>query len=258
MADLGWGASGATSATLSFWVKSSLTGTFGLSLLRESASTYRAYPLTYTINSVNTWEYKTVTITGDTLYQAAAEYTNGIGINISFQLGLSTGYQSSSTNQWVSGVYTSGTCMTQLVATNGATFQITGVQLEKGSAATAFENRQYGQELALCQRYLQVWGQTTSQILGVAWSFSTTGTVVACLRPVQMRASPTLTTSTISDWTVFSGSAGSLTPTAAGQNRTSPFSMSIEFTVASGLTAGQAGSVFTGNGNARLYESAEL
>ena len=95
-------------------------------------------------------------------------------------------------------------------------------------------------------------------MLGTAWSPGTTNTVVSALRPVTMRTSPTLTSSTVSDWTVFNGGAGSLTVTAISQNRPSPYSTSIEFGVSSGLTAGQAGAVYTGNSNARIYESAEL
>jgi hypothetical protein len=253
VADLNWGTANAKTVTLSFWVYSSLTGTFGGSLRNSSAD--RSYPFTYTINAANTWEYKTVTIAGDT--SGTWSSTNTVGIALGFGLGVGSTL-SGTAGAWAGANYRSATGATSVVGTNGATFYITGVQLEVGTQATSFEYRQYTTELLLCQRYLQVWGQTTSQILGVAWSFSTTATVVACLRPVQMRASPTLTTSTISDWQVFSGSAGTLTPTAAVQNRTSPFSMSIEFTVASGLTAGQAGAVFTTNANARIYESAEL
>jgi hypothetical protein len=95
-------------------------------------------------------------------------------------------------------------------------------------------------------------------MLGTAWSPASTNTVVSALRPVTMRATPILTSSTVGDWSVFNGGAGSLTVTSIVQNRPSPFSTSIEFGVASGLTTGQAGAVFTGNANARIFESAEL
>jgi hypothetical protein len=149
--DLGWGTANAQTVTISFWVRSSLTGTFGGSLM--NATFNRSYPFSYTINSANTFEYKTVTIAGDTSGTWVGA-TNGIGIVVCFGLGVGTG-RSGTAGAWSSNEFYSSTGATSLVGTNGATFQITGVQLEKGSAATAFEYRQYGTELALCQRYYQ-------------------------------------------------------------------------------------------------------
>jgi len=148
MADLGWGAVGASSVTLSFWVRSSLTGTFG-GALNNSAQT-RSYPFSYAINSANTWEYKTVTIAGDTTGTWLT--TNGAGILLKFGLGVGATL-SGTAGTWAGANYASATGATSVVGTNGATFYITGVQLEKGTAATPFEYRPYGTELYLCQRY---------------------------------------------------------------------------------------------------------
>ncbi|NBX50317.1 hypothetical protein EBT25_10320 [bacterium] len=151
VADLGWGAAGASTVTLSFWVRSSLTGTFGASLSNSGNS--RCYPFTYTINSANTWEQKTVTIAGDTTGTWLT--TNGIGIFLRFGLGVGSSY-SGTAGAWTGTTNTfSATGATSVVATNGATFYITGVQLEAGTTASPFENRQYGTELQLCQRYFQ-------------------------------------------------------------------------------------------------------
>jgi hypothetical protein len=149
-ADLGFGAAGASTVTVSFWVRSSLTGTFGGALNNGDFS--RAYPFTYTINAANTWEQKTVTIAGDT--SGTWDTTNGKSIIVIFGLGVgSTG--SGTAGSWSSNAYFSATGATSVVGTNGATFYITGVQLEKGSTATSFDYRPYGTELALCQRYYQ-------------------------------------------------------------------------------------------------------
>jgi len=253
VSDLNFGSSNAKTITVSFWVRSSLTGTFGGAI--SNGAQNRGYPFTYTISSANTWEQKSVTIAGDTT--GTWETTNGNGMFVIFSLGTGTTY-SGTAGAWAGSALLSATGATSVVGTNGATFYITGVQLEKGSTATSFDYRPYGTELALCQRYCQVWGGSSSQMLGTAWSFSTTATVVSCLRPVVMRGTPTLTTSTVGDWTVFNGGAGTSSATAIALNRPSPYSTSFEFTVASGLTSGQAGAVFTANSNARLYESAEL
>jgi len=148
-ADLGWGTANAKTVTLSFQVYSSLTGTFGGSLQNSAAN--RTYPFTYTITTANTWTSISIIITGDTTGTWVGA-TNGAGII--FQLGLGVGSTYSGTaGAWAGANYFSATGATSVVGTNGATFYITGVQLEKGSTATSFDYRPYGTELALCQRY---------------------------------------------------------------------------------------------------------
>jgi len=168
-ADLGWGAAGASAVTVSFWVRSSLTGTFGF-VLRNSAGN-RLYPASYTINSANTFEYKTVTIAGDTTGTWLTD--NNVGIEIDFGLGVGSTYSNTAGTWTTGGLGVTGA--TSVVGTNGATFYITGVQLEKGSTATSFDYRPYGTELQLCMRYYEktyeigtVPGTATS--LGVATS----------------------------------------------------------------------------------------
>ena len=188
-ADLAWGTANAQPITISFWVRSSLTGTFGLGLGNSGFS--RAYAATYTINSANTWEYKTVTIAGDTTGTWLT--TNGAGIQLTFGLGYGSSY-SGTAGVWNAGSYFMPTGATSIVGTSGATFYITGVQLEKGSTATSFDYRPYGTELALCQRYYQQVADTYGKgVGGVAGA--TNGLPISYAFPVQMRTTPTLTIS---------------------------------------------------------------
>jgi len=148
--DLAWGTASAATVTLSFWVRSSLTGTFG-GALRNSAGD-RAYPFSYTILAANTFEQKTITIAGDTTGTWLT--TNGVGIGVVFGLGNGSTL-SGTAGAWAAGNLFNATGATSVVGTSGATFYITGVQLEKGSTATSFDYRPYGTELQLCQRYFE-------------------------------------------------------------------------------------------------------
>jgi hypothetical protein len=151
VADLDWGTANAKTVTLSFWVRSSLTGTFGGSL--QNSANNRSYAFTYTISVANTWEQKSITIVGDT--SGTWLTTNGAGLYVQFGLGVGTNYSGTATGSWVGANYLTATGATSVVGTNGATFYITGVQLEIGTSATPFERRLYGQELLLCQRYYE-------------------------------------------------------------------------------------------------------
>ena len=179
IADLAWGTANAQPITLSFWVRSSLTGTFG-GTLRNSAAN-RSYPFTYTISSANTWEQKSITIAGDT--SGTWLNNNGVGVSVAFGLGVGSTYSGTS-GAWAGSNLLSATGATSVVGTNGATFYITGVQLEKGSTATSFDYRPYGTELALCQRYY-----TTNQ---VQIPISTAVTLPYVSYKVTMRTTPTL------------------------------------------------------------------
>ena len=151
VADLAWGTASAATVTLSFWAYSSLTGTFG-GVVNNAAVSTRSYPFTYTISASNTWEYKTITIAGDT--SGTWLTTNDLGILVVFSLGAGATVSGTS-GVWASANYRSSTGATSVVGTNGATWYITGVQLEKGSTATSFDYRPYGTELLLCQRYYE-------------------------------------------------------------------------------------------------------
>jgi hypothetical protein len=175
IADLGWGTASAKTVTLSFWVNCSVAGTFGGSLLNSSQN-YN-YPYSYTINSVNTWEYKTVTIAGPT--SGTWNTNSSDGIRLLFTLGCGATY-SQAAGTWTTSTALSATGATSLVATNGATFYITGVQLEVGTAATSFDFRSFGTELLLCQRYYERSydvGQATASFTGGARGTSTNATV---------------------------------------------------------------------------------
>jgi len=193
-ADLGWGAAGASAVTVSFWVRSSLTGTFGF-VLRNSAGN-RLYPASYTINSANTFEYKTVTIAGDTTGTWLTD--NNVGIEIDFGLGVGSTYSNTAGTWTTGGLGVTGA--TSVVGTNGATFYITGVQLEKGSTATSFDYRPYGTELALCQRYCCVIPVNASGVgTGIIgpWgaNYNATNGRVWYSMPVTMRATPSVSLS---------------------------------------------------------------
>jgi hypothetical protein len=186
-ADLGWGTANAQAVTLSFWVRSSLTGTFGGAIQNYARS--RSYPFSFTISSANTWEQKTVTIAGDTAGTWVGA-SNAGSVYVIFSVGTGATI-SGAAGSWSGSNFQSVTGATSVVGTSGATFYITGVQLEKGSTATSFDYRPYGTELALCQRYgFAVNGSYTGFANG------TTTVDAACMFPVTMRANPTLTAGT--------------------------------------------------------------
>jgi len=149
-ADLGWGTANAQTVTLSFWVRSSLTGTHGGSFSNNDNN--RFYVYSYTISSANTWEYKTITVAGDT--SGTWSTTTSLSIQLGFNYGTGTTY-SGTAGSWGSTTLLAPTGAVSVVGTSGATFYITGVQLEAGTTASPFEYRQYGTELALCQRYYE-------------------------------------------------------------------------------------------------------
>jgi len=187
IADLGWGTANAKTITLSFWVYSSLTGTFGGNLANSTVA--RSYPFSYTVSSANTWTQISITIAGDTSGTWSA--TNSASLLVSFGLGAGATY-SGTANTWAGTYYNQPTSTVSVVGTDGATFYITGVQLEKGSTATSFDYRPYGTELALCQRYYYASASASVFQSGQAYaSGSVDGMRVAYTWPVTMRASPT-------------------------------------------------------------------
>ena len=183
IADLNWGTANAKTVTLSFWVWSSLTGTFGGVIQNQITSSGRYYPFTYSIPVASTWTQISVTIAGDT--SGTWNTTNGTGIYVNFGLGVGSTY-SGTAGSW-SGTYALGaTGATSVVSTNAARFNITGVQLEKGSTATSFDYRPYGTELQLCQRYYQL------NLSGAGWIQGTTALQGATIGyQATMRAAPT-------------------------------------------------------------------
>jgi len=187
IADLGWGTANAKTVTVSFWVRSSLTGTFGGAL----SNTTRSNPFSFTINSANTWEYKTVTVTGD--QSGTWNSTNGQGIFLFMTFGAGSSFQGTA-GTWATADYRTVTGAVNTVGTNGATFYLTGVQLEVGTQATTFTTAggSYGAELGLCLRYAFV---GTSDVLTTVFGLGSTTAYAQLVLPVQMRATPTPTVS---------------------------------------------------------------
>ena len=247
-ADLAWGTANAATVTLSFWVRSSLTGTFGATFSNSGGT--RAYPFTYTINSANTWEQKSVTVAGDT--SGTWLTTNGIGITLLFGLGVGSTY-STTAGAWATGTYFSATGATSVVGTNGATFYITGVQLEKGRLATSFDYRPYGTELQLCQRYLPAFNSSsTTNSLGAAYAAATTTAVATLTFPVQARVAPTGISSTAASTMSFGSAAGSFAGSAVAIGANSGvLGCDVNLTI-SGATAGQGGKFSFNNATGQL------
>ena len=189
ISDFAWGTASAKTITLSFQVYSSLTGTFG-GALSNSASN-RSYPFTYTISSANTWTSISITISGDT--SGTWLTTNGVGVYVYLGLGVGSTY-SGTAGSWSGGTYLSATGATSVVGTSGATFYITGVQLEIGSTATPFERRLYGQELVNCQRYYETGG-----LYAIGYSNATNGIGGTIPQKATKRASPTGTWTATAD-----------------------------------------------------------
>lgn len=215
IADLGWGTANAKTVTLSFQVYSSLTGTFGGSLQNNAQN--RSYPFTYTISSANTWTTISITVAGDT--SGAWLTNNGQGIRLHFGLGLGSTYVASA-GAWAAGEFYSATGATSVVGTNGATFYITGVQLEVGTTATDFEYRPYGTELNLCYRYYFQSNQlSTYSPIGVGRAWSSNNGNAPYYLPVAMRSNPTITYSSLSHFDVVTlGNPTAIQNDGAGTN----------------------------------------
>jgi hypothetical protein len=254
VADLGWGTANAQAVTLSFGVRSSVTGTFAGSLMNSASN--RAYVFTYTVNAANTFEYKTVTIPGDTTGTWLTN--NGRGITLSFDLGNGSSYQAAA-GSWV-GQYAIGTSTSvKLISTSGATFYIAGVQLEKGSTATSFDYRPYGTEDILCKRYYQQWGGDASfERLNNSYNASTTQARADIPLVVTMRSAPTLTVSSASNWAV-EHAGGTTACTSISLDQPSTKVASANFNVSSGLTSGQGSHIIANNTtSARFNLTSEL
>jgi hypothetical protein len=253
-ADFGFGTAAAQSFTLSFWVRSSVTGTYGISLNNDAAN--RCFMATYTISAANTYEYKTITVPGDTTGTWLT--TNGIGLRIFWDLGAGTSRSIAASSAWGSTYGTGLTGGVKLISTTGATFYITGVQLEKGSTATSFDYRPYGTELALCQRYYYNHVAGGSFHIGVAWYYSASEVNTSIKFPVTMRTAPTLVVASGTDYYIVErNNAGDTINTFTIYRSQVNAAQLFNTTEASG-TVGQAGAVNTNNASASISFSAEL
>jgi len=256
-ADLAWGTASAATVTLSFWVRSSVTGTFGGAL--DNSAYNRSYPFTYTISAANTWEQKSIAIEGDT--SGTWLTTNGIGITVYFDLG--TGVDNTGTaNAWVGAGNVGVDSTVQLVNTLNATWYITGVQLEAGSVATPFERRSFGQELALCQRYTFRYSADGSinnfAPFGLARYYGTNDVQLFIKFPCTMRTSPSSLTQVGSIFVNNTGFSGAAL-TSIVLNEAAADGATVTGATTTGITAGNATTVYSDNAsNAALIFSAEL
>jgi hypothetical protein len=251
-ADLGWGTANAKTVTLSFWVQSSLTGTFGGALRNRLEN--RSYPFSYTVSTANTWTQVSITIAGDTsgTWEGA---TNLCGVYVIFGLGMGSTL-SGTAGAWAGADYRSSTGATSVVGTNGATFYITGVQLEVGSSATGYEYRQYGQELALCQRYYWKVSGDGASIggFGSGQCPSATTANIIFSYPVTMRTAPTIAQG--GTYTINFG-AGNSTVSAITAYTSSGYGR-LDATI-SGATTGYGAAGWLTNGTSNFISgSAEL
>jgi hypothetical protein len=258
-ADLGFGTATASTVTLSFWVKSSITGTYAVALYNSGGT--RGYPATYTISAANTWTFISLTIPGDTGGTWLKD--NGIGITIRYDLG--TGSNGDGTaNAWnTSGTFAASRTSSTVnwISTLNATFYITGVQLEKGSTATSFDYRPYGTELALCQRYTQVIRSNASGTTGLVNLACISSTRAYGEMPfeMQMRSAPVITFSAANTFNTRNNSGGGVTLTAITASNINIYSYDLDVSVASGLTAGDCTSTSMIAGTSGLITiSAEL
>ena len=243
IADLGWGTANAKTVTLSFQVYSSLTGTFGGSLKGASGTVY-SYPFTYSIPTANTWTTISITIAGPTAGTWTSDNTTGIQVC----LGLGAGSSFSGTaGAWVNnGNAYSATGATSVVGTNGATFYITGVQLEKGSTATSFDYRPYGTELALCQRYYQIMGNEAAANIYMTGYITSSGSLSNILVfPVKMRTAPTGTV--VGSWTASNVTGPTL-----------PYISTQTAVLLAGGTVVGLGIIYNANSSSYLTFSSEL
>ena len=231
-----FGTADAKPVSISFWVKASVTGTYSLAL-RNSDNT-RSIVQEYTINTANTWEYKTITTPGDTT--GTYNTTNGVGIRLVFGLGIGSSFEATA-GTWVAGNKFTTSSSVRLIETQDATWQVTGVQLEVGSKATPFEYESYSQTLAKCQRYYyRTTASSNDSTVAVGFNQNGSATRAVAFFPVTMRAAPTALeqSGTASDVSIYHGT--SLTVCTSVPSFNSATQHCAEFqAISSGLTTGQ-------------------
>jgi len=251
--------SSAKTVTISFWVKSSVTGTYFVAL--TDANDLVQYPAAYTVNSANIWEKKEVTITGYTGSSGTWNKDNTIGLKIHWDLGSGPSRQAPTADAWNTSLSGSWSHSSQVdwVGTTGATFYLTGVQLEVGDTATPFEHRSYGDELARCQRYFISYGRSALSnnaiYLGIGQAVTSTNAAVTITPPVTMRASPTFSSKGVDSIVVNNGTSRTSTSLSGGDSKPDVLFVSINTT--SGMSTAQAVRAFL-TGNHYISFDAEL
>jgi|9_EtaG_2_1085328.scaffolds.fasta_scaffold00169_15 hypothetical protein len=247
MSHLQFGSATAKTITLSFYVKASNAGTYGGSFTNGSVN--RAYPYSYTISSANTWEYKTVTIAGDTSGTWATD--NTAGIIVFWGLGVGSDFEGTA-NQWNGAFDIAPSSSFSLKDNLNATWQVTGVRVEVGSVATEFQHRSFGEELALCQRYYQSINTGTNQAIAFGTRQTTNTVRFSIPTPVTFRANPSITISGAVECQESDGTTTSITSISAIQS-------SGNYVVATGTASGvQAGSITVSANSGTTEIDAEL
>jgi hypothetical protein len=251
VADLGWGTANAQTVTVSFWARSSLTGTFG-GVIKNAAATY-SYPFTYSLPTANTWTKISITIPGQTA--GVWSTTNSFCFEVSFSMGVgSTG--SGPANAWSAADYGGATGATSVVGTNGATWYVTGVQLERNTTATPFERRLYGQELMNCYRYFRIYNQTSTMYGAGANNNATTAYRWGFTMDVAMRAAPTVVFNSVAGWTANGGVNGNISVTT---NLSSINALDFDLTYSGGsATTGVVFKAYLNTSSSSITVSAEL
>ena len=260
---LQYGTSDAKPITLSFWVKSNVTGTYAVSIFK-SDQTLRLLNKTYTINSVNTWEKKEIPIAGDTS-GGGIDNNNGAGFQFDWFLTAGSGATTSSTNEWEAwdGAKWAGGHAVNFGSSTSNNFYITGVQLEIGEKATEFEHEPYSVTLQKAQRYYQRYAETggsgSNAYLRYGIGKCETTTVAECFinSHTIMRADPTFgTTGTVSNYAIYDAESviacSGLVIQQSGHSNNQLFVLTA--TVSSGLTAGRAVSLMNNNTTAGYLE----
>jgi len=257
---LAYGSSGAVNMVLSFWVKSNKTGTGTINIKQTDNSNKQISP-TYTINSADTWEYKTITIPADTA--GLINNDNGTGMDIAWWLNSGSNY-TGGTNETSWTAYDATDRNASNIGIGGSTsdyFAITGVQLEVGSVATEFERRPFGMELALCQRYYyKKQAAVANEHMSVGYNSLTTESRQVFFFKVSMRTAPTALeqSGTASDYRVQHGNTSTACSAVPIFQSASENQGAVILTVASGLTVGQGSILRASNTNAYLAWSSEL
>jgi len=249
VADLGFGTANAQSITISFRVRSSITGTYALNLRNDAGN--RSYVATYAIDAANTWETKTVTIAGDTSGTWATG--NSTGIMLRFDLGSGSNANTTA-GAWQAGNFGRTSACVNWISNSGATFYLTGVQLEAGTVASPFERRDYGRELMMCQRYLPALTGGV-ELLGY-WDVVNEAKIVAPLL-VEARVAPTGVTSS-GTFNIHAPGSGNPAATAINFSRATTTSCRLSCTVASGGLSSSAAAALNSAAGKILFTGCEL
>ena len=253
-ADLGWGTANAKTVTLSFWVRSSVTGTFA-GFIQNANDGSRTYPFTYTISSANTFEQKSITIAGDT--SGTWLTNNGAGPAVCFSMGCGSTYLGTA-NAWTGSTIFGVTGQTNLVATNGATWYVTGCQLEVGSTATSFDYLDYGRSLIQCQRYYYVITRGAGAYFANGFYYSSSHMIAIVQFPVTMRATPTLSATSGADYYQIYRNSSNDGFNSLTLSSVSNITGSLQNTTEISGTSGVAGGVYADNASILVAVQAEL